>query len=174
MYARMLFFSTTRQVMFSGHQLPHFPVKLGMGGKIFPGLPNSTQTFPQVWDQTCVVSLSSLTGSHHGAEGCCNIFVLSFLKGFAAKRARTAWTCSFYKAACLPVAFHVQVSQTKASLRCGTPQASFDVLVITFFWVLLNGSRVAHCSPSDSGDVKLSDGKRVRHSSVKVLCKHNL
>lgn len=40
----------------------HFLVKLGMGGNIFPGLPNSPQSFPQAWDPTCVVSLSLLTG----------------------------------------------------------------------------------------------------------------
>lgn len=48
--------------MFSGHQLSHFLVKLGMGGNIFPGLPSSPQSFPQLWDPICVVSLSSLTG----------------------------------------------------------------------------------------------------------------
>lgn len=65
--------------MFSGHQLSRFPVKLGMGGKIFLGLPSSSpQAFPQVWDPTRAVSLSPLTGRRHGAEGCCNNFLLSF------------------------------------------------------------------------------------------------
>lgn len=116
-----------------------------------------------------MVSLGPLMRRHHG---CWNIFVLSFLKDFAAKRARTAWTCFSYEAECFPVAFRVQVSQTKGSLRCGAPPASFDVLVITFFGVLWNGSGVtAACL---MGNVKLHGGKRVRNRSVKVLCKHSI
>lgn len=83
------------------------------------------------------------------------IFCSPFEKSFAAKRAGTAWTCSFYKAACLPVALNVQVSQTKGGPRCGTPQASSDVLAVTFLGVLLNGSGVTLCSPSDCGGYKV-------------------
>lgn len=85
-----------------------------------------------------------------GRKAVAIIFCSPFEKGFAAKRAGTAWTCCFYKAACLPVALRVQVSQTKGSLRCGTPQASFDVLAVTFLGV-----------PLTAGDIKFSDGKRV-------------
>lgn len=54
---------------------------------------------------------------------------LSFLKGCGAS---TAWTCLSYCAACLLVAFHVQISKP-------TPQVSFHGLAGTFPGVLLYG-----------------------------------
>lgn len=57
----------------------------------------------------------------------------------------------------------------RGSVGQGTSQASSDVVEITCFGVLLNGSEVTLCSPSDSEDMKCSDGKRVSNWGVKVL-----
>lgn len=40
-YTWMLFLSACRQLMFSEHQVAQFPIKLEMGGKIFPGVSSS-------------------------------------------------------------------------------------------------------------------------------------
>lgn len=61
---------------------------------------------------------------------------LSFLKGFGAN---AVWACLSYWAACLLVAFHVQISKPKATLQCDTPQVPFHGLAVTVPGVLLNG-----------------------------------
>lgn len=90
-------------------------VKLRMGGKICTHQSS----------HRCGVT-PVLMGWQCGAHG---VLQCSFLKGFGA---HTAWTCLSYCAACLLVAFHVQISKP-------TPQVSFHGLVVTFPGVLLNG-----------------------------------